>query len=127
MKYMWKSDETALAEKRSADLSIVLVLRGVIEMSGKRYFLTAIDKSVFANCAIQSVGIPSNIEVIGEFCFCRCEFLCVVTFELDSKLKEIGKSAFKECEFKSIRIPRNIEVIGEKMFFNVRFCLCSYV
>jgi hypothetical protein len=62
--------------------------------------------------------------VIGPECFYCCQFLCEVTFDPGSKLKEIGMCAFNECALKSIRIPSTIEVIGPGCFYCCQF-LCE--
>jgi hypothetical protein len=67
-------------------------------------------------CPIQSIRIPNNVEVIGEWCFSWCESLCDITFDSDSKLREIGEKTFYRCPIQSIQIPMNVEVIGDECF-----------
>jgi hypothetical protein len=55
-------------------------------------------------CAIKSIGIPSNVEVVGEECFSSCKSLCEVTFESDSKLRESQKDAFDEF-LRCVKVP----------------------
>lgn len=44
----------------------------------------------------ESSMIPSNVEVVGEFCFGSCHSLCEVgSFESSVKLKEIHIKGFK--------------------------------
>jgi hypothetical protein len=123
-----KSDGTALVDGGCGVVDRVLVLRGFIEVKGKRYVLTEIGHSAFFDSAIKSIRIPSGIEGIGRGCFSRCKSLCGVIFELDSKLKEIGPCAFVFwCEVESIRIPRNVEMIGEACyFFSLSLCEVAF-
>jgi hypothetical protein len=71
--------------------------------------LKEIGKSAFEKCAIKSIRIPSNVEVIGEECFVFCQCLCEVTFEPGSKLKEIVKCAFGATGVGTINIPAECE------------------
>jgi hypothetical protein len=73
--------------------------------------LKEIGKSAFYECVIKSIGIPSNAEVIGEFCFSGCNSLCGVTFEAGSKLKEIGRSAFHATGVDRLEIPAHCEIL----------------
>jgi hypothetical protein len=122
--YICKSDCTALAERGSGDLSKVLVFRGFIELNGNRYVLKKMNKYGFAEWVIESIGIPSNLEVIRERCFSCCKSFSEFIFESGSKLKEIGKSAFYECGIKSVQIPNNVEIIGEECFWGCK-SLCE--
>jgi hypothetical protein len=114
--YTCKSDGTALANGRSGDRRYVFVLRGFIEVNGKSCVLKEIGNSAFCLSSIESIGIPSNVEKIGEWCFSRCESLSEMIFESGSKLKDIGNSAFSDSGIKSIRIPSNVEKIGKCCF-----------
>jgi hypothetical protein len=72
----------------------------------------------------EDIVIQGCTESISDGCFYCCKSLCEVTFESDSKLKEIGKSAFCDCKIKSIRIPSNVKVIGEWCFSGCK-ALCD--
>jgi hypothetical protein len=47
--------------------------------------LKAIGDWTCSDSRIKIIGIPNNVENIGEFCFSKCEYLCGVVFESDSK------------------------------------------
>jgi hypothetical protein len=113
MTYVCKSDGTALAESSNGD---VVALRDFIELNGTRYVVKEIGCFAFHNCVINSIQIPSNVEVIREKCFSSRKPPCEVIFESGSKLREIGDSAFYDCTIKSVRIPSNVEVIGKECF-----------
>jgi hypothetical protein len=119
--YICKRDGTSLTDGRSIGIGKVLVVRGFIQVNGKRYVLKEIGKSAFKKCGIKSIGIPSSIELIREECFYHCESLYEVAFESYSKLKEICSHAFSRCAINSIRIPGNVEVIGEECFYECEF------
>jgi hypothetical protein len=124
--YLGRIDGTALVDGGCGVVDEVLVLRGFIEVKGKRYVLTEIGELAFSESVIKSIRIPSGIEGIGAGCFSRCKSLCGVIFELDSKLKEIELGAFLWCEIKSIRIPRNVEVIGVSNLENGVFSWANF-
>jgi hypothetical protein len=71
--------------------------------------LKEINNSAFYECAIQSIEIPSNIEMIGDWCFSDCKSLCEITFESISKLKEIGKNAFSN-RLECVKVPAGFTV-----------------
>jgi hypothetical protein len=57
--------------------------------------LKTLTESVLALTAIETVKMPPNLEIIGDFTFHACTQLKSV--ELNSCLKQIGKYAFDEC------------------------------
>jgi hypothetical protein len=63
------------------------------------------------------VFIKREIEVIGEFCFCRCRSVCEVIFEEGSRLRQIEESAFDGSGLTKIRIPSSVEAIGQFCFY----------
>jgi hypothetical protein len=70
-----------------------------------------------------SARIGPLVEVIGEYCCSCCPNLRTVSFECDSKLKELRCCAFAGSESPStISIPSLAEVIGASHFSaSVRF------
>jgi hypothetical protein len=48
--------------------------------------------------SIQSIGIPSSLETIGERCFDCCPALSQLTVESHSKLSVLGRSGFQSCD-----------------------------
>jgi hypothetical protein len=71
--------------------------------------LKEIGKSAFKSCSIHSIRIPSNVEVIREYCFSWCP-LHKVTLESDSKLKEISKGAFGSCPVAYVTLPEGFNM-----------------
>ena len=103
--------------------------------------IKTIGKSVFSDCSIEKILIPSNIEKIEESTFSHCKKLKSVDFENDSQITSIGKQSFYFCEnlqtvkfplnsklnsilqsafyqtaIQEISIPQNVTVIGEDSF-----------
>lgn len=64
-----------------------------------------INYGAFTDCtALKSIEIPASVEIIGVSAFFNCTQLQVVSFESNSKLKEIGGAcswephgAFSNC------------------------------
>jgi hypothetical protein len=79
--------------------------------------LTKIGDRAFYNSAISDkVTIPTNVEYMGEECFCKCGNITVLEIN-STKLTQISKSAFENCSnLTSISIPSNIVTIGENAF-----------
>jgi hypothetical protein len=71
--------------------------------------LKEIGQYAFYECAIKSIVIPNNIEVIGDWCFSNCSSICEVTFESDSKLKEIHENAFSD-HLQCVKVPMGFAV-----------------
>jgi hypothetical protein len=68
---------------------------------------------------LQSIAIPSSVEILDCYCFSGCAALQAVSFEADSQLFRIGVRAFDHCRIlKSIVLPSSLEVIDECGFFN---------
>jgi hypothetical protein len=73
---------------------------------------------VFQGCSsLQSLAVPSSLEVIDEGCFAKCKSHAVVRFELDSKLARIDERAFQDCSsLRSFFVPGRVECIGVGCF-----------
>jgi hypothetical protein len=65
--------------------------------------------SLESRCAIKSIRIPRNLEVIGEGCFCHCKSLCEVTFEPGSTLRIIRENIFSD-RVKCVIVPLGFTV-----------------
>ena len=62
--------------------------------------------------------IPSSVENIGSYAFCKCAKLKQVTFESPSKLTSIKDGVFKSCSLLAkISIPPSVTSI-DYMAFN---------
>jgi hypothetical protein len=73
----------------------------------------------YLGCSSRIV-VPKSIELIGEYCFSRCESLNEAIFESGCNLKRIEKWAFRFSGLNSIRIPSKVEFIGEYCFSRCR-------
>ena len=79
--------------------------------------LTNIPSGLFRGCAgITSIYIPAQITMIYGAAFAGCENLTQITFEQNSKLKEIGEWAFLFHSAKEIELPEGLEIIGSAAF-----------
>jgi hypothetical protein len=52
------------------------------------------DESAFAWSGLTAIIIPSSVEVLCKECFSNCQSLTSVTFEMDSKLREVAADSF---------------------------------
>jgi hypothetical protein len=91
-------------------------LRSIIFESHSR--LMVIESQAFSSSLIQSISIPSSVEILGSFCFHRCKLLSSITFESNSRLLRIEEGLFLESSLQSILIPRNVEIFCSYCFSN---------
>ena len=84
---------------------------------GRDYTVTSIRQDAFMNCdSLKSVSIPASVESIGQGAF-DGSGVKTVTFEENSKLKNIGEAAFMACEsLESVSIPASVESIEKAAF-----------
>jgi hypothetical protein len=67
---------------------------------------------------LQSICIPSSVQVLCCRCFAQCRALSSVTFEQNSRLTRIENRTFCDCKaLKSICIPESIQRI-ERYWYN---------
>jgi hypothetical protein len=78
--------------------------------------LTQIESYAFYGSSLQSILIPSNVEILGSDCFASCGSLSSITFESNSHLTRIESSAFSCSSLQSIVIPRNVQFIDSSAF-----------
>ena len=80
--------------------------------------VTAIGKSAFFGSEIlESVTIPDSIETVGALAFSNCKKLKKITFDGNSKLKELDTGVFSGCEaLTGINLPAGITKIGFRAF-----------
>jgi hypothetical protein len=91
--------------------------RGELRFRGRRNITVVGGSAFFGNASLQSVCIPSSVEVIGSYGFSHCGMLSIVIFETESKLVRIDEGAF--CcsrSLHSICIPASVEIIGSGCF-----------
>jgi hypothetical protein len=72
------------------------------------------------------VKIPASVEVIGQYCFHDCQFLCEVDFEADSQLKRVEKGAFSWTGLERVMIPRSVEVLDDDCLAHTELCEISF-
>jgi hypothetical protein len=82
--------------------------------------LPRIDCHEFDQSSLQSIAIPSNVEILGSYCFYWCKSLSSITFESNSRLTRIESFAFSSSSLESILIPRNVEILGSLCFYQCR-------
>ena len=71
--------------------------------------LATIPRNCFFGAGIVTAIIPSTTEVIEKSAFECCANLETVTFDGDSKLREIRSSAFSACRrLKNINLPAGL-------------------
>ena len=77
-----------------------------------------LERYTFTSTALESILIPSYVEIIGDNVFTNCKFLKKVEFSANSKLKIIGENAFKQSAIESIEIPMHVTKIPKFVSFN---------
>ena len=93
-----------------------VVIPGTIEVDGKTYTVTSIEKSAFYECtSLTSITIPNSVTSIGYEAFCRCTGLTSIT--IPNSVTSIGGSAFYGCTgLTSVTIPNSVTSIGDYTF-----------
>jgi serine/threonine protein kinase len=56
--------------------------------------LTRIESEAFSYSSLQSISIPSKVEIVGSRCFAGCRSLSSISFQFPSQLKRIEGQAF---------------------------------
>lgn len=115
----------------STNVSIPTKINGkeVHEIASNAFSGTSIDSVVipsnievfnrsFENCPfLKSVTIQEGVDIIGEFTFSGCKMLEIVN--IPSSVTEIRDGAFQDCQsLKSIKLPSNLTYIGYQSFWN---------
>jgi hypothetical protein len=60
--------------------------------------------------------VPRHVETVCSCCFSFCQSLSSVSFQNDSKLKEIGAYAFSFFRLASVTLPRSLTVLCLQCF-----------
>jgi hypothetical protein len=78
--------------------------------------LTIIGRDAFTSCVLlESLTIPSSVEILEMRCFSTCTKLVTVTFLSDSKLVRIENSVFENCHsLRSLCVPSSVKLIAER-------------
>ena len=89
------------------------------------FALTSIGNAIFANSALKSVTLPSNLTVIADSMFYNCKNLISTQdypLEIPTTVTKIGESAFRNCgsqnnsKFQIIKLPNSVTTMGESVF-----------
>ncbi|MGN1044521.1 MAG: leucine-rich repeat protein, partial [Candidatus Methanomethylophilaceae archaeon] len=76
-----------------------------------------ISYAAFRYANLETITIPSTVNVIGTYAFADCRSLVSVT--ISSGVTEIGSSAFNNCSgLTSVTIPSTVTDIGSSAFYN---------
>ena len=75
---------------------------------------------LFENSPVERLAVPSSVERLGGHAFFRCERLCEVVFQPDSRLERIGEYCFAGCSLRQLVVPRSVRQIGDFAFCECR-------
>jgi hypothetical protein len=78
--------------------------------------LLRIESDAFSRSSLQSIVIPSSVEILGSSCFSECKSLSSISFESHSRLLRIASDAFSKSSLQSIVIPSSVEILGSSCF-----------
>ena len=71
---------------------------------------------LFYRTSLESVVIPSTLEVLEELTFCGCKNLASVVFAEGSRLREIGNDCFAYSNLKAFEAPPSLRKICNGAF-----------
>lgn len=116
VKYILRNDGTCYVSGYAEQMESEIVIPETIELDGKSYFVTEIERSAFEVCTkIEKVTLPAVVTMIGRNSFEECTNLAIVN--LPQSIYEIGEGAFKNCsKLEKIEIPENLKYIDSEMF-----------
>lgn len=105
---------------KCVDLCSVRLNKG-LETLGEagRYGNKEFKGNAFSHSALESIVIPSTLEVLEEHTFYCCEKLTNIVFTESSRLREIGKGCFALTALKAFEAPPSLRKIGNRAFY---FC-----
>jgi hypothetical protein len=98
-----------------------LQFRWLIFESNSR--LIRIESRAFSG-SLESIVIPSNVEILSSSCFSGCKSLTSISFESNSRLTRIEFKAFSYSSLQSIVIPSNVSSINGSAFLDVNLSNC---
>jgi hypothetical protein len=70
-----------------------------------------IESYAFSESSLQSIVIPSSVEILGSSCFRECKSLLSISFESNSQLKRIESRAYCGCQL-TIVIPSTVVFVA---------------
>lgn len=94
------------------------VIPATVEYGGQSFTVTAIADNVFANSAVEQVGISGSVKSIGENAFMNCESLAELT--LEEGTETIGRYAFSKTALTAVTFPKGIKELGYGAFMHCR-------
>jgi hypothetical protein len=62
------------------------------------------------------IEIPWDVEILGPSCFATCPLVSSISYESNSRLRQIESRAFAYCSFESMVIPSNVQFIDISAF-----------
>ena len=78
--------------------------------------LKKIGKGAFKGCALETLNIPSSVEIIDHGAFSRCLRLTFVEILTDSKLQNVDPEAFRGCsKLRTIESPIPIKIKATRL------------
>ena len=116
-KYKTNDDGTAKITGVYTDIPVdkEVVVPAYIEEDGKKYTVTSIGTSTFAQSAIVELYIPYTVTEIGDSAFSHCYALTSMDFP--SSLDTIGYNVFTDCtNIKRLVIPESVREMGSQSF-----------
>ena len=110
-------NEAKVSKQQSAKISGDVKIPERVKFAGKKYTVTSIGGSAFANCTgLTNVTIPNSVSTIGELAFAYCKGLTSVP--IPNSVTKIVKSAFHGCtSLTSVTIPNSVTTIGDAAFW----------
>lgn len=77
---------------------------------------TLADEFFYKNQQLEYVGLPKNLEIIGEYAFYECKSLKSIT--IPSTLTTIGQYAFSYCkDLRDVTLNEGLDTMGYRAFY----------
>ncbi|MBR6589147.1 MAG: leucine-rich repeat protein [Bacteroidaceae bacterium] len=94
-----------------------IVIPEYVTIKKKKYKVTSIGKSAFANTQYYTqMSIPNGVRHIGDWAFRNGEFKQII---IPISVESIGEEAFGECWYLiSVVIPKTVTSIGKGVFYD---------
>ena len=111
--------EVSLREAASVTDLSAIALKGkpISSFDEFRYFTSVrtVPYEYFKNSYLESIKLPSSLEIIGESSFAYC--ICLTEMEIPASVKKIEKFAFCYCSnLRQVTLPDTLGDIAEQAF-----------
>ena len=111
--------EVSLREAAAVTDLSAIALKGktISSFDEFRYFTSvrSVPYEYFKNSYLESIKLPSSLEVIGESAFAYC--ICLTEMEIPASVKKIEKFAFCYCSnLRQVTLPDTLGDIAEQAF-----------